>query len=82
MSTNNISMESVKFIAQNLDFESMKRAADEAVNNKRLIEEAKKDAIEAVTSSATAANKIDQLKESSKSSYDKLSRRITTLENR
>ena len=82
MSANSVSTELVKFIAQNIDFESMKRAADEATNNRRLIEEAKKDAKEAIKTSATAANKIDQLKESSKSSYDKLARRVTTLENR
>lgn len=82
MSANSVSTGLVKFIAQNIDFESMKRAADEAVSNKRSVEEIKKDVREAVKSSSTVANKVDQLKESTKSSYDKLARRVTTLENK
>ena len=82
MNSHDVSTELVKFIAQNVDFDTIKDLSENARSQKRTVEELKKSVQDASKKADTSANKTDQLKEQVKSNHEKLSKRIKTLEDR
>ena len=82
MNSHDVSTELVKFIAQNVDFDVNKDLSEGAKTHKRSVDEVKKLAQDAAKKADTASNKTDQLKEQAKSTNERLSKRIKTLEDK
>ena len=71
-----VSSESVKFLALNNEFDTIKRLAEQNQVLRQEIEQAKKDVKESTKSAFTTANKLDDLKRHVKS----MNKRLKTVE--